>query len=89
MDGPVPDLAGVPGVVDVAPMPGGVRVTVAGRPDAALQRLLPAGILRLQSRAPTLEQIFLTYYDVSPEQRDAVAAAHGGGTTRPGSGRAR
>jgi ABC-2 type transport system ATP-binding protein len=53
-----------------------------------LQRLLPAGILRLQSRAPTLEQIFLTYYDVSPEQRDAVAAAHGGGTPRPGSVRA-
>jgi ABC-2 type transport system ATP-binding protein len=52
---------------------------VTGRPDAALQRLLTAGILRLHSRAPTLEQIFMTYYDLSPEQRGAVAAAHGAG----------
>jgi ABC-2 type transport system ATP-binding protein len=77
--GPVPDLTGVAGVVGVEPMHAGVRVTVTGRPDAALQRLLTAGIVRLQSRAPTLEQVFLTYYDVSPEQRDAVAAAHGAG----------
>jgi ABC-2 type transport system ATP-binding protein len=58
-----------------------VRVTVGGRPDAVLQRLLPAGILRLQSHAPTLEQIFLTYYEASPAQREAVALAHGGGPT--------
>jgi ABC-2 type transport system ATP-binding protein len=79
LDGPVPDLADVAGVVGVEPMHSGVRVTVIGRPDEALRRLLTAGILRLQSRAPTLEQVFLTYYDVSPEQRDAVAAAHGAG----------
>ena len=79
LEGPVPDLAGVAGVVGVEPMHAGVRVTVAGRPDAALARLLTAGVLRLQSRAPTLEQVFLTYYDVSPEQREAVAAAHGAG----------
>jgi ABC-2 type transport system ATP-binding protein len=79
LEGPVPDLADVAGVVGVEPMHAGVRVTVAGRPDAALQRLMTAGILRLQSRAPTLEQVFLTYYDVSPEQRHAVAAAHGAG----------
>ena len=84
LDGPVPDLAGVPGVIEVVPVHGGVRVTVTGRPDAALHRLLTAGISRLHSRPPTLEQIFLTYYDVRPEQRDAVAAAHGA-TARPGS----
>ena len=83
LEGPVPDLADVAGVVGVEPMHAGVRVTVTGRPDAALQRLLTAGIVRLQSRAPTLEQIFLTYYDVSPEQRDAVAAAHGARTGSP------
>lgn len=79
LEGPVPDFAGVAGVSGVEPMHSGVRVTVTGRPDAALRRLLTAGILRLQSRAPTLEQIFMTYYDLSPEQRDAVAAAHGSG----------
>jgi polyether ionophore transport system ATP-binding protein len=84
LEGPVPDLSDVAGVVEVVPRHGGVRVTVTGRPDAALQRLLTAGILRLQSRAPTLEQIFLSYYDVRPEQADAVAAAHGG--VPPGSG---
>jgi ABC-2 type transport system ATP-binding protein len=82
LDGPVPDLADVAGVVGVEPMHAGVRVTVAGRPDAVLQRLLTAGVVRLQSRAPTLEQVFLTYYDISPEQRDAVAAAHGAGPAR-------
>jgi polyether ionophore transport system ATP-binding protein len=82
LEGPAPDLDGVPGVVGVEPMPSGVRVTVSGRPDAVLERLLPVGLLRLHSRAPTLEQIFLTYYDVSPEQRDAVAVAHGGGPVR-------
>ena len=32
---------------------------------------------RLHSRAPSLEQIFLTYYETRPTQRGAVAAAHG------------
>ena len=79
LEGPVPELADLPGVVGVEAMPSGVRVTVSGRLDAVLARLLPSGVLRLHGRAPTLEQIFLTYYDVSPEQRDAVAAAHGAG----------
>jgi ABC-2 type transport system ATP-binding protein len=80
--GPVPDLTGVRGVVDVERAGSTVRVTVSGRPDAVLERLLPAGIVRLDSHAPTLEQIFLTYYETTPEQRDAVAAAHGGGPVR-------
>jgi len=79
LDGPVPELLDLPGVVGVEPMRHGVRVTVNGRLDAVLERLLPSGILRLHGRAPTLEQIFLTYYEATPEQRDAVAAAHGAG----------
>ena len=81
LDGPVPDLAGVAG--------GRRRRAHALRraghggraPRRGAQRLLSAGIVRLQSRAPTLEQVFMTYYDLSPEQRDAVAAAHGVGPT--------
>ena len=42
-----------------------------------LTRLNAAGITRLHSQAPTLEQIFLTYYETSSTQREAVAAAHG------------
>ena len=80
--GSPPDLSGMPEVVGVEPMPSGVRVTVTGRPDAVLERLLRSGIVRLHSHAPTLEQIFLTYYEISPNQRDAVAAAHGAGPVR-------
>ncbi len=77
LERPAPDLRDLAGVVGVEPMPSGVRVTVTGRPDAVLTRLLSSGLVRLHSHAPTLEQIFLTYYETSPEQRDAVSAAHG------------
>lgn len=79
--GPVPDLDRVPGVVSVDRTARGVRVTVRGRPDALLRELLRGGVLRLHSHAPTLEQVFLTYYQTSAQQRAAVAAAHG--TTAP------
>ena len=82
LDGPPPDLSGISEVIGVEPMPSGVRVTVTGRPDAVLERLLRSGIVRLHSHAPTLEQIFLTYYEISPNQRDAVTAAHGAGPVR-------
>jgi ABC-2 type transport system ATP-binding protein len=82
LDGPPPDLSGMSEVIGVEPMPSGVRVTVTGRPDAVLQRLLRSGIVRLHSHAPTLEQIFLTYYEISRHQRDAVTAAHGAGPDR-------
>jgi ABC-2 type transport system ATP-binding protein len=75
--GPVPDLADLPGVLGMEPMAGGVRVTVAGPPGHVVDRLSAAGILRLHSRAPSLEQIFLTYYETRPSQRQAVSAAHG------------
>jgi ABC-2 type transport system ATP-binding protein len=76
VDGPVPDLAGLPGVTGVEPIKGGVRVVVAGPPAAVLSRLATAGITQLRSHQPTLEEIFITYYDATPEQRQAVAAAH-------------
>jgi ABC-2 type transport system ATP-binding protein len=86
--GPVPEFADLPGVVGVEPMEGGVRVTVSGPPGEVVERLHAAGIRRLHSRAPSLEQIFLTYYETRPSQRDAVAAAHGhpgvGPSTRDG-----
>jgi ABC-2 type transport system ATP-binding protein len=77
LTGATPALAGLPGVVAVEPMEGGLRVTVNGPPGEVLDRLNAAGLARLHSRAPTLEQIFLTYYQTSSSQRRAVAAAHG------------
>ena len=87
LEGPVPTLDDIAGVLGVEPMDGGVRVTVSGSPGDVLARLGTAGIIRLQSHAPTLEQIFLTYYETSSSQRDAVAAAHGTSFSGPnGSG---
>ena len=77
LDGPVPNLGDLDGVLGVEAMDGGVRVTVSGSPGVVLTRLGAVGINRLQSHAPTLEQIFLTYYETSASQRGAVAAAHG------------
>ena len=75
--GPVPTFDDLKGVVSVEPTAEGVRVVVSGSPQAVLARLNSAGLLRLQSQAPTLEQIFLTYYETSAGQREAVGAAHG------------
>ena len=75
--GPAPTLTDLPEVVAVEPREGGLRVTVNGPPGDVLTRLTAAGLARLHSRAPTLEQIFLTYYETSSSQRRAVAAAHG------------
>ena len=89
LSGPVPVLTDLPAVVGVEPMDGGVRVTVTGAPGEVLTRLNAAGLTRLHSHAPTLEQIFLTYYETSATQREAVAAAHGAsgvGTREAGGG---
>ena len=75
--GPVPSFADLPDVLAVEPIGGGVRLTVAGAPGEVLTRLNAAGLTRLHGHAPTLEQIFLTYYETSAPQRQAVAAAHG------------
>ena len=74
---PAPSFADLPEVLAVEPMDGGVRLTVVGEPAEVVARLSGAGIRRLHSRAPSLEQIFLTYYDTRATQRQAVAAAHG------------
>lgn len=74
---PVPSLSDLAEVLAVEPMDGGVRVTVSGEPGEVVTRLSSAGVRRLHSHAPSLEQIFLTYYDTRASQREAVAAAHG------------
>ncbi len=74
---PVPSLSDLTEVLAVEPMDGGVRVTVSGEPGEVVSRLSDAGVRRLHSHAPSLEQIFLTYYDTRASQREAVASAHG------------
>jgi len=60
----VPSLDGLRGVHDL--VVDGSRVRAQVSPDALsplLARLAPAGIVSLESRAPTLEQLFLRHYD--------------------------
>ncbi len=86
LNGPTPEFSDLPEVVGVEPIDGGARVTVSGPPGEVVGRLHAAGIRRLHSRAPSLEQIFLTYYETRPSQRDAVVAAHGRSGARTGRG---
>ncbi|WP_088316118.1 ABC transporter ATP-binding protein [Kineosporia sp. R_H_3] len=70
------DLAALPGVVSAEPHAGGLRVVVAGSPAPVLARLAAAGVARLHSHEPTLEEVFLGYYAATAGQQGAVAAAH-------------
>ncbi|MEO3785819.1 ABC transporter ATP-binding protein [Actinocorallia sp. B10E7] len=73
-DGPAPDLSGVPGVTSVESIPDdGIRVTVTGSPVPLLERLTRAGLTRLRSHEPSLEEIFMTYYE-TPTTQDAEPA---------------
>jgi len=60
--GPVPALAGVPGVSGVSVDGGRIRFDLVGPPAAALRALAAADVTSLQMREPTLEEIFLGYY---------------------------
>lgn len=65
VDGPVPVLAGVPGVAGVEPMPGvlgGLRVTLDGPPAALLRVLADVQVVRLRTPERSLEEAFLAYY---------------------------
>ena len=77
---PAPLLDDVDGVIACESTPDGVRVTLTGSPAEVLRRLDASGIVRLQSRTPSLEEVFLTYYDATEAQQSAVSAAHGGGS---------
>jgi ABC-2 type transport system ATP-binding protein len=61
--GAVPDLSGMPGVTRAVSEDHTVRLTVVGPPAPVLAELAAAGVTRLRSHEPSLEEIFLTYYE--------------------------
>ncbi|MGH3478512.1 MAG: ATP-binding cassette domain-containing protein [Nocardioidaceae bacterium] len=73
--GAVPSFDDVPGVVGSEPIGRGLRLTVEGSPTALLGRLAAAPVAELRSRTPSLEEIFLTYYDTSEAARGAAVPA--------------
>ena len=74
LDGPAPDLSDVPGVASVEPLPDGVRVTLTGPPGPLLERLAGTGLVKLRSHEPSLEEVFMTYYE-SPAQPETGLTA--------------
>jgi ABC-2 type transport system ATP-binding protein len=63
--GDVGDLSGVAGVTRVEALPDGVRVTVAGAPNAFFAALAASHVTAVHGREASLEEIFLNFYDES------------------------
>ena len=62
LEGPVPDLSGVPGVSAVEMEGRVLRCQVRGSIDPLLKALAAAGVTELLSREPSLEELFLAQY---------------------------
>jgi ABC-2 type transport system ATP-binding protein len=70
-----PSLAGLPGVHDLAVNGTKVRCQVdAEHLDELLRRLSEAGVRSLESRPPTLEELFLRHYEREPAAPDTLPA---------------
>jgi ABC-2 type transport system ATP-binding protein len=61
-DGTIPDLSTVPGVTSVETDGRVARCQVQGSIEPLLQVLARAGVTRLVSREPSLEELFLAQY---------------------------
>jgi ABC-2 type transport system ATP-binding protein len=74
--GEVPDLSGVPGVSGVVIEGHSLRCRVTGPVQPLLAALAVAGVTRLLSREPSLEELFLGYYGqgVPPQGVAGVAS---------------
>jgi len=62
LDGPVPDLSGLPGVNSVEIIGTTVRCQVRGPIEPLLRLLTDVGVTQLVSREPSLEELFLALY---------------------------
>ncbi len=67
--GGVEDLGRLPGVTDVEPIDGGVSFRCGGDLDAVVKALAAHHVTDLEVSRPTLEEIFLGYYEGGEEAR--------------------
>jgi ABC-2 type transport system ATP-binding protein len=67
LSGPVPDLSAVAGVANVAVDETSVDCEVSGSMAPLLERLTEAGIVRLTTREPSLEELFVSHYGAGAE----------------------
>jgi len=73
LDGPVPDVCGVPGVKAVEIDGNRLRCQVTGPIEPLLEVLVRVGVPHLTSTEPSLEELFLAHYGA-----DGSGAARGG-----------
>jgi ABC-2 type transport system ATP-binding protein len=76
VDGPVPDLSGVPGVSSLHAEGRVVRCQVRGSVEPLLKVLATAHVTELLSREPSLEELFLALYggDNKPQNNRSFAS---------------
>jgi ABC-2 type transport system ATP-binding protein len=73
--GEIPDLSGVPGVSGVVTDGHSLRCQVTGPVQPLLAALADAGVTRLLSREPSLEELFLGYYGQSAPSEGVAGVA--------------
>jgi ABC-2 type transport system ATP-binding protein len=73
--GEAPDLSGVPGVSGVVADGHSLRCRVTGPVQPLLTALANAGVTRLLSREPSLEELFLAYYGQSVPSEGVAGVA--------------
>lgn len=74
LSGPVPDLTGVPGVSHVRVDGNRLHCQVLGSVEPMLSALAGAGVSKLLSREPSLEELFLAHYGAVEETPVEVPA---------------
>jgi polyether ionophore transport system ATP-binding protein len=74
LDGPVPDLSGLPGVTSVEIDGNTVRCQVTGPLEQLVRELARVGVRRLVSREPSLEELFLAHYGSAPAGSEHAVA---------------
>jgi len=67
LTGPVPDLSAVAGVSAVEVDGSTLRCQVSGSMDPLVRALAAAGVRRLVSSEPSLEELFLAHYGAAPD----------------------
>ena len=74
-DGPVPDVSAVPGVTAVEVTGQVLRCQLHGSVEPLLRVLAAAGVSKLMSHEPSLEELFLAHYGSAPEPSAAPEQA--------------
>ena len=82
--GPVPDLSGLEGVTNLVVDGSKLECDVAGSMEPLVRALAQAGVTRMTTREPSLEELFVSHYgDPRPDPRPAPAGAEARSATQP------